>query len=69
MGMKRSGREKETGGERWLERAREGVEKEEVAYGRKVRKCTVGRKGRRRRRRRLGEDTALHPQSSVRLHK
>lgn len=47
-------------------RAREGVEKEEVAYGWKMRECTERRKGRCRRQR---EDTALHFQSSVRLHK
>ncbi len=50
-------------------KARVGVEEEEVAYGWKLRKCTEGRKGRCRRRRRLRKDAALHPQSSVRLHK
>lgn len=46
------------------------MEKEEVAYGWKMRKFTERRKGRcRRRRRGLREDAALHPQSSVRLHK
>lgn len=55
------------------DRRREGserkeVDKEEVAYGQRMRAYREGRKGCCRRRR-LREDTALHPQSSVRLHK
>lgn len=60
--MRRGWKEVEEG-----KRQEKGVEKEEVAYGWKKRKYTEGRKGRCRRR--LREDTALHPQSSVRLQK